>query len=114
MGTLILPDLPSVTSFHLFSSVGSSTKLCNITFSNNGTFGNNSTTESLTLDLCQIWTSSATSNVTRYTNLANSIGNNTSGLTRNIKLNTNLYNVLTDEQKAILTDKGYTITYGTS
>lgn len=114
MGTLILPDLPSVTSFHLFSSVGSSTKLCNITFSNNGTFGNNSVTESLTLDLCQIWTNSSTSNVTRYTNLANSIGNNTSGLTRNIKLNTNLYNGLTDEQKAILTDKGYTITYGTS
>ena len=50
----------------------------------------------------------------KYENFANSIGENTTAYTRTIKLYTTLYNDLTDEQKALLTDKNYTITYGTS
>lgn len=114
MGTLILPDIPVVTSLQLFSTVGSETKTCDITFANNGTFGNKSSAASLTLNFSMIWTSNSAGNINRYTNFANSIGNNTSGNTRTIKINTNLYNGLSDEQKSILTDKGYTLTYGTS
>lgn len=111
--TLILPDIPKVFYFDLF---GTSPKvsLQNFTFANGGTFGNQSNASSLTLNCSRFWQGKTDTIKGYYENFANSIGENTSGKIRNIKLHTTLYNDLTDEQKALLTDKGYTITYGIS
>ena len=119
---LRLPDIPksSSSSIQMFNVVCS--KCNDFQFANGGTFGNKSTSSSLTLSLVYIWRGSADAIATGhdktngyfYEAFANSIGENTSGKTRNIKLYTTLYNSLTDEQKALLTDKGYTLSYGTS
>lgn len=109
--TLVLPDIPRTKNFSLS---GSSMTIQNLTFANGGTFGNKSNSDSLTLNCTRFWKENTDTIKEYYENFANSIGENTSGKTRNIKLYTTLYNDLTDEQKALLTDKGYTITYGTS
>lgn len=117
---LVLPNMPKASSPDIFSSSYSLT-LTDLTFSQDCTFSNYITNQTQTFPLIRIWKNSADTlddyGITygqRYENFANSIGENTSGKTRNIKLYTTLYNSLTDEQKALLTDKGYTITYGTS
>ena len=118
---LRIPSIPKCDSnINIFDL---SNEKCNdFQFVNNGTFGNNSTSSSSTFSLVYIWRGSADAIATGhdktngffYEAFANSIGENTSGKTRTIKLYTTLYNSLTDEQKALLTDKGYTISYGTS
>ena len=117
---LVLPNMPKVYSPDIFSS-SFSLKLTDLTFSQDCTFSNSIANQGQTLPLTRIWKNSADTldddGITygqRYENFANSIGENTSGATRNIKLYTTLYNSLTDEQKALLIDKGYTITYGKS
>ena len=111
--TLILPNIPKVINFDIFV-YSPQVSLQNLTFSNGGTFGNKSTSSSLTLNCARFWQGKTDTIKGYYENFANSIGDNTSGKTRTIKLYTTLYNDLTDEQKALLTDKGYTITYGAS
>ena len=119
---LRLPDIPKSSSslIQIFSVACS--KCNDFKFVNGGTFGNKYTSSSLTLSLVYIWKGEADAIATGhdktngffYEAFANSIGENTSGRTRNIKLYTTLYNSLTDKQKALLTDKGYTLSYGTS
>lgn len=121
-GGIILPDFGHVTSDITLGN--SSTKAYNLTFGEGNSFGNTSTKSSLVLNMTNIWRSAATNNCPTgygegtygdlYEAFANSIAENTSGLTRTIKLNTALYNSLSDEQKALLTDKNYTLSYGTS
>ena len=119
---LRLPDIPKSSS-SLIQMFNVACSKCNdFKFVNGGTFGNKSTSSSLTLSLVDIWRGSADAIATGhdktngffYEAFANSIGENTSGKTRTIKLYTTLYNSLTYEQKALLTDKGYTLSYGTS
>jgi len=114
---LTLPNLPKFgTTEKVFWSCPN---LYDIQFANGGTFGNTVTTTA-TLNLAAFWKGDQSTEVgegtygSYYEAFANSIGENTSGATKNIKLYTTLFNSLTDEQKALLTDKGYTITYGTS
>lgn len=121
-GGIILPDFGHVTSD--ITLANSSTKICDLTFGEGNSFGNASTKASLVLNITNIWRNSAENNCLegygegtygdRYEAFANSIAPNTSGLTRTIKLHTLLYNSLSDEQKALLTDKGYTLSFGTS
>lgn len=110
---LILPDIPRISQIDIFGNYSLS-NLKDFTFANGGTFGNASGVSSLTLNCARIWQGKTDTIKNCYEAFANSIGENTSGKTRNIKLYTALYNDLTDEQKELLTDKNYTITYGTS
>ena len=66
-----------------------------------------------TLSLSYIWRGSSDTYKEKYVNFANSLGECSSTKTRNIRIYTNLYNALSAEQKALITDKGYTLTYGT-
>lgn len=116
IGELILPDLPVVTAPNLFSSSGM--KIYNIKFKEGASFGMESTASTVTLDFYYIWRGYATTTdpegVTyeqRFIDFSNSIAPNTSGKTRTIKLYKTLYNSLSDEQKALLIDKGYTLSY---
>ncbi len=119
---IILPDFGHITSD--LNLANSSTKICDLTFGEGNSFGNTSTKASLVLNVTNIWRNSAENNCLegygegtygdKYEAFANSIAPNTSGLTRTIKLHTLLYNSLSDEQKALLTDKGYTLSFGTS
>lgn len=121
-GGIILPDFGNITSD--ITLANSSTKICDLTFGEGNSFGNTSAKASLVLNVTNIWRNSAENNCLegygegtygdRYEAFANSIAPNTSGLTRTIKLHTLLYNSLSDEQKALLTDKGYTLSFGTS
>ena len=119
---LRLPDIPKSSSSSIQMLNSACSKCNDFQFVNGGTFVNNSTSSSLTLSLVYIWKGAADAIATGhdktngffYEAFANSIGENTSGKTRTIKLYTTLYNSLSDEQKALLTDKGYTISYGTS
>ena len=76
-------------------------------FKNNEQIGSTSSTATITLNL-------AYSPNLNYDMLINSLGANTSGHVRQIKLNTTLYNSLTAEQIAEAEKKNYTLTYGTS
>lgn len=119
-GGIILPNFGHVTSTIILGN--SSTKAYNLTFGEGNSFGNTSTASSLILDLSNIWRAAATTDCPTgygegtygdlFEAFANSIAANTSGKTRTIKIKTLLYDSLTDEQKTILIDKGYTITYG--
>lgn len=119
---LRLPDIPESSSSSIQMLNSACSKCNDFQFVNGGTFGNNSTSKSLTLSLVYIWKGETNAIATGhdktngyfYEAFANSIGENTSGKTRTIKLYTTLYNSLSDEQKALLTDKGYTLSYGTS
>jgi hypothetical protein len=72
----------------------------------NGSFGGDSTSSSLTFSI-----SANSRKFTResYLKMANSISPNTNGNTRTFSLYANLYNQLTEEDIAILTNKGYTV-----
>lgn len=117
---VVLPNLPKVASPGVFSH--SKCVGMRFRFGEGKTWGNNSTSTG-TLNITRIWQASADTVADSdtgetvgdfYEAFANSIGANTSGKTRTIRLYTTLYNSLTDEQKALLTDKGYTLSYGTS
>lgn len=110
---IILPNLPKMSSSggtSVFTSDG--TGDVEVVWGEGNSFGNESTASSITFPVVRVWKSAEY--VNRFVEFANSIAENTSGLTRTIKVHTNIYNALSDEQKAILTNKGYTITYGTS
>ena len=117
---LRIPNIQRYNSnFSLFNEYCS--KCNDFQFSNNGTFGSNYSGSS-TLSLVYIWRGASDdiaeghdkTNGYFYEAFANSIGKNESSYTKTIKLYTTLYDSLSDEQKALLTNKGYTITYGTS
>ena len=65
-------------------------------------------------NLTKIWNGTDETKINKYILFSNSLGIKSSKYSRTIKINTNLYNVLTDEQKALITDKGYLLSYGTS
>lgn len=111
---LILPDLPKLSSTSIFSGYASRIPaISDFRFKDGCTFCRDMKSD-VSLNLTCIWQGKTDTIKSKYENFANSIGENTTAYTRTIKLYTTLYNSLTDEQKAILTDKGYTITYGTS
>lgn len=118
MTKLRLPDLPLFKETS--KCIWSNPLLYDIQFANNGAFGNGSTQATVTLNLAAFWQGDANTEIgegtygSYYEAFANSIGVNTSGYTRNIKLYTTLATSLSEEQIAILTDKGYTIITGTS
>ena len=61
-----------------------------------------------------IWRGNTSDYINKYVNFANSLGTcDYTKYTRSYKIYTNLYNALSAEQKALITDKGYILTYGT-
>ena len=72
-----------------------------------GSFGGNSTTSSLTLDLSKLESMSKGSYIDMFT----SLGENTNQNTRIFKINKNIYNKMSKDELAIATNKGYTISY---
>ena len=118
---IILPGFPKLNSSLTLGN--SNTKVYSIKFGPGKTFGSESAT-TLTLSLVYNWKGLATDTVPAdfggktygelYEEFANSIAPNESGKTRTIKLYTSFYNSLSDEQKALLTGKGYTLSYGTT
>lgn len=111
---IVLPNLPVLQSgnFYVTSSPNSSNYDIHCTFGEGNTWGNEVNGISSTLSLVYLWQKSDF--VDNYVEFAESIAPNTSGWSRNIRIYTTLYNALSDEQKAILTDKGYTLKYATS
>lgn len=85
-------------------------KMKRFTFKTNTTFGKNTVSSEIILNLARLTAFDADG----YTEMINTLANNESGYVRTIKLNTTLYNSLSDEQKALATDKGYSLSYGTS
>jgi surface protein len=69
-----------------------------------------------TLNLASVWRGNSSTYVSLFVNFANSLGicSSVSTKQRTIKIYTNLYNALSAEQKALITDKGYNLTYATS
>lgn len=110
--SLLNLDLSGVTSTSYLNFFGSYTanNVKNITFKQGTVFGKSTQASEIILNL----TRATAFNVDGYVNMINSLGTNTTGYTRTIKLYTELYNSLTDEQKALATDKGYNLSYGTS
>ena len=72
-----------------------------------GSFGGDTTTSTLTLDLSKLEGMTKES----FVNMFNTIGTNTKGKTRIIKVNETIYNSFTEEDLSIATSKGYTISY---
>lgn len=87
-------DMNGITNFSSFSSS-----------SNNG---------NSTFNLANVWRGTDETKISRFISFANSLGIKSTEYNRTIKIYTDLYNVLSDEQKALITDKGYLLTYGTS
>lgn len=72
-----------------------------------GSFGGNSTTSSLTLDLSKLESMTKES----FINMFNSLGTNTKAKTRIFKINQAIYESLSEEELGIATGKGYTVSY---
>ena len=104
------------------STTNSCNKFCHLVPVEGSVIGVNTAQTAIALTLNNIWRGSADSIPNWDTDgwtlgqyfeeFANALGTNESGYVRQIKIYTNLYNTLSDEQKAILTNKNYTITYG--
>lgn len=112
---IVLPNMPSITetgNLYICNSPNSSNYDIHCTFGEGNTWGNEVDNISVTLNFIYLWRTADF--VDNYVEFAESIAPNTSGWSRNIKFYTTLYNALTEEQIAILTDKGYTVSYGTS
>lgn len=75
-----------------------------ITFT--GSFGGDSTTSTLTLYLANLEAMTKDAFVDMFT----SLGENTNGKTRIIQISTAIYDTMSEEELAIATNKGYTIT----
>lgn len=101
---------PNSSSISLFNSY--TNQLLNIDMDGNTNFSRHSSTS--TFNLATMWRGNTEEYIQKYVNFANSLGVCSSTKTRNIKIYTNLYNALTAEQKALITDKGYNLSYGTS
>ena len=85
----------------------------NINIDMDGNTNFSSYTGSSTLNLSSIWRGNDSAYITLYENFANSLGTKNSSYTRIIKIYTDLYNALSSTQKALITNKGYTLSYGT-
>lgn len=119
-GGIILPDLPNFASPAIFDSI---TYIYRLRFGEGNGFGREYSGTS-TLNLAYVWKKVKTSAIETnygggtyeeaYLEFVDSLPMNETGYTKNIKLHTTFYNSLSDEDKALITDKGYTITYGTS
>ena len=72
-----------------------------------GSFGGNSTTSSLTLDLSKLESMTKES----FINMFNSLGTNKNGKTRIFKINQTIYESMSEEELGIATGKGYTVSY---
>jgi hypothetical protein len=119
---ITLPALPQARSaIELFNS---NTKIYRIKYGGDKAFGSSYPTYTATLNLAYLWKDEKTTEIPTefgggtfedaFLEFANSICVNATGSSRTIKLYTALYNSLTDEQKSLLIDKGYTLAYGTS
>lgn len=62
-----------------------------------------------TLDLTGIWRGTDEEKIACFEFFANSLGINDTTRTRTIKIYSELYNILTEEQKALITNKNYTL-----
>ena len=105
-------DLSAITSTTYLNFFGSYavSNLKNITFKAGTTLGKTTQTSEIILNL----TRATNFDADGYVNMLNTLEANVTGYTRTIKLYTNLYNSLTDEQKALATNKNYNLSYGTS
>lgn len=100
-GNVLNIDMSSVTTIST-GTFQNTDNLKRLTFK--GSFGGNSTTSSLTLTLSQTGLDK-----NAIIELFESIKENVNGKTRTIKINSSIYNELTEDEIAIVTDKGYTI-----
>lgn len=100
---------PKVSSIGFFNT--STYQDIELTMGNNSDFSSN--TGASTFILTKIWRGTDATKIARFETFANSLGTCTSAYTRTIQIYKNLYDVLTDEQKALITDKGYVLSYGT-
>lgn len=100
---------PKVSSIGFFNT--STYQDIELTMGNNSDFSSN--TGASTFILTKIWRGTDETKIARFETFANSLGTCTSTYTRTIQIYKNLYDVLTDEQKALITDKGYVLSYGT-
>lgn len=115
--SLMFNNCTSLTTIENFSCDGllaspgttfqNCTSLKTLTFKPNSQIGSPTSSNTIILNL-------ASASELNYNTLINSLGANTSGYVRQIKLNTTLYNSLTAEQIAEAEKKNYTLTYGTS
>ncbi len=120
-GGIILPDFPNISATLTLGD--SSSKIYRLKFGEGNSFGRD-TTAGLTLNLAYLWRGAKETAIPSdygggtyeeaFLEFANSISVNETGKARTIKIYTTLYNSLSDEQKAILTDKNYTLSSGTS
>lgn len=102
-------DMSSCTSctnvFYMTTHNYSGCKYLNkITFT--GSFGGNSTSNSLTLGLAKLEAMTKESLIEMF----ESLGTNTNKKTRIIQINSTIYDTMTEDELAIATGKGYTIT----
>lgn len=87
------------------------TKLSSVKFKEGKSFGNPTVTTEIIFNMTAVRGSFTADS---FVEMINSIAANTSGYTRTIKLYTNVYNKLSDEQKALATAKNYNLSYGKS
>lgn len=100
-GSVLNIDMSNVTTIST-GTFQNTDNLKRLTFK--GSFGGNSTTSSLTLTLSQTGLDK-----NAIIELFESIKENVNGKTRTIKIISSIYNELTEDEIAIITDKGYTI-----
>ena len=72
-----------------------------------GSFGGSSSISTLTLDLSKLESMTKES----FINMFNSLGTNKNGKTRIFKINQTIYESMSEEELAIATGKGYTVSY---
>lgn len=76
---------------------------------------NPNVSRTITLNLVRTWNTNNQNNIESYETFVESLGQaQDNRWTKTVKIHTNLYNVLTTEQKEMITNKGYTLSYGTS
>jgi surface protein len=96
------------STFTMFNT--STNQLVDIDMSGNTNFS--FATGSASFDLSKIWRGNTEEYIQRFVNFVNSLGNCSVNKTRTFKIYTDLYNALSSEQKALITNKGYTLSYG--
>lgn len=93
--------------------------ICRFTLKDGTTWASNTYTSTCSLYLAYLWRGNASSIPDRdvegktteeyFVEFLNSLGENTSGATRNIRIYSGLYNTISQETKQIAIDKGYTL-----
>ena len=107
LGVYFKPNVEYIQMFHPYNYQ-------NIELTMNGNTNFSYYDGNATLDLTSIWQGSDATKIARFETFANSLGTCSSDYTRTIKIYTDLYNALNDSQKALITNKGYALSYGTS